>query len=557
MKRRIIKSTFFTAFLVLVISLGLVCGAMYRHYSDALFDELRAEAELIYSGIAAGGEEYLELVFRDDVHPVNVSTRITIVDTDGTVLYDSNADESSMENHLDREEIAEALSGEDGEAVRYSKTLTEKSVYIAKLLPDGRVLRVSGTQVRVPSLLFSMRWYIAGAVGVSLALAYFTARYTAKRIVRPINSINPDCPEVSVEYEELSPLISKLNRQKDDIASQMSELRRRQREFTVIAENMREGLLMIDRRAEILAYNSSALELLSADEHDTESGVFALNRSEGFREAVDAALGGEHMENQIPVGEKICRLIVSPVRRHEEVTGAVILILDETEKEQRETLRREFTSNVSHELKTPLTSIYGISDLLLSGMVKAEDVPGFVKNIHHESGRLISLIEDIIRLSRLDEDSAPAQRETVDLFALAEDVAGRLSDNSDGVTFEICGERVEICGVRVILDEMLYNICENAVKYNVPGGKVRVALKSEGENAVITVDDSGIGIPESERTRVFERFYRVDKSHSRKIGGTGLGLSIVKHGASYHGGSVAVADSDLGGTRIVVTLKKE
>lgn len=556
MRKRIVKTTFFTAFLVLIVSLGIVCGAMYRYYSDALFDELRAEADLIYTGFTLAGDEYLELLETGDIRPGNIDTRVTLISADGTVLYDSNADAGEMDNHLSREEVAEAMTGKSGEAVRVSKTLTEKHAYIAKLLPDGRVLRVSGTQIRAFSLILSMKWYIIGAAAVSLAVAYVAARYTSKRIVAPINAIDPDSPEPNVDYEELSPLIRKLIRQKEDIADRMSELRRRQREFNVITENMCEGLLMIDDRTEVLAYNSAALTLLGTDESDAGGSVFAMNRNDVFRHGVESALRGDHTEALMPTAGRVCRVIASPVTRRGEVTGAVILIIDETEKEERETLRREFTSNVSHELKTPLTSIYGVADLLLSGLVKPEDTQGFVKTIHDESGRLITLIDDIIRLSRLDEDHAPAEREEVDLYILADSVISRLSADPCGIAFELEGGETVVNGVRVILDEMVYNLCENAVKYNVSGGKVRVTVSSEGADAVITVDDSGIGIPEGERSRVFERFYRVDKSHSKKIGGTGLGLSIVKHAVMYHGGSVTVSDSDLGGTRMTVRIKK-
>lgn len=556
MRERIVKSTFFTAILVLVISLAIVCGAMYRYYSDRLLEELRAEADLIFSGYTAAGEEYIEMLDAEYTGKDGSNTRITLIDVDGTVLYDSSAEAEQMDNHLSREEVEEALSGKAGEAVRVSDTLTEKRAYIARLLPDGRVLRVSGTQMRVLSLIFSIRWYIIATVAVSLAAAYITAKNTAHRIVNPINAINPEVPEIDGEYEELSPLIQKLNRQKWDIADQSSELRRKQRELSVITENMREGLLMIDNRMEILSCNASALELLGAQTADIGENVLTLNRSESFRRTVETSLNGEHTEELMSTGGLVCRIIASPVRRYGEVTGVVILLLDETEKQERETLRREFTSNVSHELKTPLTSIYGVSDMLLSGIVKTEHVNGFIQTIHDESGRLITLVEDIIRLSQLDEESVPDGAGEVDLYSLAKAVIGRLRDNPSGVTLELFGESTEVTGVSTILDEMLYNLCENAVKYNVEGGRVCVTVTSDGDDAVITVDDSGIGIPESERGRVFERFYRVDKSHSKKIGGTGLGLSIVKHAAMYHGGTVSVSDSDLGGTRMTVRISK-
>ncbi len=556
MRERIVKSTFFTAMLVLVISLAIVCGAVYRYYSDRLLDELRAEADLIFSGYTAAGEEYIEMLDGEYTGEDGSNTRITLIDVDGTVLYDSSAEAEQMDNHLNREEVNEALSGKPGEAVRVSETLTEKQAYIARLLPDGKVLRVSGTQMRVPSLLFSIRWYIIAAVAVSLAVAYITAKNTAHRIVNPINAINPEVPEIDGEYEELSPLIQKLNRQKWDIADQSSELRRKQRELSVITENMREGLLMIDNRMEILSCNASALELLGAQTADVGGNVLALNRSEAFRRTIENALAGKHTEELMNTGGLVCRIIAGPVRRYGEVTGVVILILDETEKQERESLRREFTSNVSHELKTPLTSIYGISDMLLSGIVKPEHVNEFIQTIHDESGRLITLVEDIIRLSQLDEESVPDGAEPVDLYSLAQAVIGRLRDNPLGVTIELCGESTEVIGVSTILDEMFYNLCENAVKYNVEDGRVLVTVTSDGGDAVITVDDSGIGIPESERSRVFERFYRVDKSHSKKIGGTGLGLSIVKHAVMYHGGTVTVSDSDLGGTRMTVRISK-
>lgn len=491
--------------------------------------------------------------------------RITWVAADGSVLYDNYKDAAELENHADREEIKEAMESGSGESVRYSSTQTEKIIYYAIKLKDGSVLRVSDTQYTLLSISIVMLSPILLILIVSLILAAVFAGRISKKIIKPINEIDLEHPENAETYDELAPLLEKIDAQNRQIARQIEELRSRRQEFDSITENMAEGLVIVGHMAEVLTCNTSALKILNADKVPHKQNVLTLNRSEVFRNAVDSALAGRSVEEDLEIGEKTYRLIASPVREADgtSVIGAALIILDITEKIERERLRREFTANVSHELKTPLTSISGNAEIIKNGIVKPEDIPHFAENIYKEAGRLITLVNDIIKLSKLDEGSGEIIKEPVDLAEVAGEVAESLRAASDRhrISSEIRTEKAVILGVRPVLTEMVYNLWENAIKYNKEGGKILIGISNVRENGKeyvkFTVRDTGIGIPAADRDRIFERFYRVDKSHSKEIGGTGLGLSIVKHGARLHNAEIFVESEIDKGSTFVIQFPKE
>ena len=545
MTKRIFRAIFLVALAVFVAGTALTMGAVYRYYSGVYEAQIQEEASYLSSAVEKMGLSYLEGLDRG-------SHRITWIAGDGTVLFDNAADEAAMENHGDREEIQEALSGGVGESERYSSTLSERSYYYALALSDGSVLRVSGEQYTVLSLVVSIWYYILLVLLAALALSLFLASRISRAIIRPLNEIDLEHPEDGEPYEELSPLLGRIAAQNRQIRAQLDEMRTKQQEFATITENMNEGLLVIDRETAVLSYNTAALRLLGASR--VEGSVFSLNRSQQFRHAVDQSLRGSHSQALMELAGRTYQLIANPVYEREKVVGAVLMLLDVTEREEREKLRREFTANVSHELKTPLTSISGFAELMKNGMVKSEDIPRFAGNIYNEAQRLITLVGDIIRLSQLDEGTTGLEKESVDLAEVARSAVERLRGAAlqRGVTLETRLESAPMEGSPQILDEMVYNLCDNAIKYNRAGGSVTVTVGSAGGRPVLTVADTGIGIPYGEQSRVFERFYRVDKSHSKEIGGTGLGLSIVKHGAAYHGAQVELESAPGEGTTVRV-----
>ena len=531
MTKRIFRAIFLVALAVFLAGTALIMGALYNYYSGIYESQIQEEAAYLSTAVEDLGLPYLEGLERG-------SHRITWVNSDGTVLFDSAANEDRMENHLDREEIQEAMADGVGESERYSDTLSERSYYYALALNDGSVLRVSGEQYTVLSLLLSIGHYIILVLVVALALSLFLASRISKAIIRPLNGIDLEHPEDVDTYDELSPLLGRIASQNRQIRTQLDEMKAKQQEFATITENMNEGLLVIDQQTAVLSYNTAALRLLGADK--VEGSVFSLNRSEQFRDAVDASLHGRHSQALMELSERTYQLIANPVHEHDQVVGAVLLLLDVTEREEREKLRREFTANVSHELKTPLTSISGFAELMKNGMVKPEDVPHFAGNIYSEAQRLITLVGDIIRLSQLDEGTTGLEKVPLDLAKVTESVVERLRGAAEqrGITFSLQLEQATVLGNQQILDEMVYNLCDNAIKYNKEQGSVHITVDPNKGHPVLTVSDTGIGIPYAEQGRVFERFYRVDKSHSKEIGGTGLGLSIVKHGAAYHNAKV-------------------
>ncbi len=551
MRKKIFKNMCLLAVVTILLSSLLVTFAYYGTSNSQMKAEVREEARFIQGAVELSGQGYLDTV-------EGTPNRITLIDTDGTVLFDNQADPASMGNHADRKEVQRASTTGAGEATRMSDTLAEQTFYYAVKLENGQILRVAcDTDSVFAAVLTVLPWIISAALVVTLFTVLFS-NFLTKKIVAPINQLDLNAPADDGVYDELAPLLSKINRQNEVIAQQMKSLREKQEEFTSITENMSEGFLVLDRNTDILSYNTSALRLLGADAAPAEShsSALALNRSAGFRSAVDAALSGSRSEQLVRQGGRCCQVMANPVFREGEVEGAVVVILDITEREERENLRREFTANVSHELKTPLTSISGFAEIIQNGIVKPQDIPRFAGNIYVESQRLISLVDDILNLSRLDEEDVQLEREDFDLAALARDVADRLKDSAkkNGVVISVQGNKTMVNGVKSIVDEMVFNLVDNGVKYNKKNGRVTVTAETLPEGPTITVTDTGIGIPQGDVDRVFERFYRVDKSHSKEIGGTGLGLSIVKHGAAFHNAKVSLESVEGKGTTVRLTF---
>ena len=540
MTAKLFRTSMAVAVSVMVLSIALFMGMLYQYFSDQMMTELESETWLVSRGVELDGMDYL--------NGLHTTSRVTWVAADGTVLYDNEADASTMENHADREEIREALTSETGTAQRFSSTLSEQTLYVTQRLSDGTVIRLASAQKTVGLLLISMIQPILIILVLSLLLSAVLASRLSKGLIKPILSLDLEHPEDCETYDELTPLLSRLKRQNDTIQQQMNLLKQRQTEFAALTDNMSEGFLLLDRQGHVLSHNSGALRLLGVEEPEGEVNVLVLNREEPFRQAVDEALSGKRSQQMLHLNGRYCKLLANPVLADGKPAGAVLVLLDVTEQEQRDELRREFTANVSHELETPLTSISGIAEIMQSGMVKPEDIQSFAGDIYQEAQRLIALVEDIIRLSRLDEGAESLEREPVNLLSIAQDVARRLDSAAQkaGVTLKVMGLSVEVRGIPSVLDEMVYNLCDNAIKYNHPGGTVNVTVApTDDGSAEVTVEDTGIGIPVEDQSRVFERFYRVDKSHSKEIGGTGLGLSIVKHGASLHGAQIHM-DSQVG-----------
>lgn len=549
MTKRIFTSIILASVIVLLASGGLTMGVLYNHFGNQLEEELRTEAEFLSIAVENEGMGAFDSIPSE-------AERITYIDTDGTVLFDNRSNADDMENHLDREEIQEAMEDGSGMAVRESDTLSQRTLYYALRLADGTVLRVSSTQYSLPGLLGGMIQPLLIILILMLILAGFLASRLAKNIVNPLNRLDLDHPEENQTYEEVAPLLTKINRQQKSLQAEIADAKRQQEEFSIITDNMEEGFLVIDSHTEVLSYNSSALRLLGAREQDARQSVLALNRSESFQRTVEKVLGGQHVISNQEFQGITCQVAANPVFQEDKVTGAVILILDVTEKMKGEQMRREFTANVSHELKTPLTSISGFAEIINDGFVKPEDTKKFAGRIFKEAQRLITLVNDVIKISQLDEGKLPYEKEEVDLYEAVRETFLRIEDHAkaEGVHLYLYGPHIKSNTVKTILDEIIYNLCDNGIKYNKKGGSLTVTISQEGEKPVVTVEDTGIGISEEDQKRIFERFYRVDKSHSKAIGGTGLGLSIVKHGTMFLGADMKV-ESTLGeGSKFILIL---
>ena len=548
MTKRIFRSTLLVGVAVLAASLVLVMGALYSYFGRVQESQLRDELSLAAVGVEKNGSDYL-VQLRSEQY------RITWLRGDGTVLYDTQADAATMENHAQREEVQQALAAGEGESSRYSSTLLQKTVYYAKRLPDGTVLRLSAVRVTAGVLVLNMLQPILLVLATALILSGVLAGRLARRITEPLNRLDLEQPLENDTYEELAPLLRRMEHQRLLLRQQMDELKRRSEEFEQITGSMNEGLLLLDEAGTVLSINPAAQRLLGANTDCVGQDLLTVDRDVALSEAVREAKAQGHSEFRGQRNGREYQFDVTRIQSEGRTAGVVLLVFDVTERAFAERNRREFTANVSHELKTPLQGIIGSAELLENGMVKQEDVPRFVGHIRAEAQRLVTLIGDIIRLSQLDEGE-PMPTEPVELLAVAQEAAENLQGAAAArdVTVTVEGEPVEIPGVKRLLYEIVYNLCDNAIKYNVAGGSVRLTVARCGTEAAVTVADTGIGIPADQQSRVFERFYRVDKSHSKASGGTGLGLSIVKHAVQYHHGGIHLQSEVGKGTEICVTF---
>ena len=548
MTKRIFRATLLVGVAVLIASLTLVMGALYSYFGRVQESQLRDELSLAAVGVEQNGMDYLRKLESDQY-------RITWLGADGAVLYDTQADAESMENHAQRQEVQQALATGEGESSRYSDTLLQKTVYYAKRLPDGTVLRLSAIRVTTGVLVLNMLQPILLVLAAALILSGVLASRLARRITEPLNRLDLEHPLENDTYEELAPLLRRMEHQRRQIDRQMDELRRRSEEFEQITGSMSEGLVLLDEAGVILSINPAARWLLDAAENCVGQDLLTVDRDVALSDALRQAAEQGHSEFRGQRNGREYQFDVTRIQSEGRTAGTVLLVFDVTERAFAERNRREFTANVSHELKTPLQGIIGSAELLENGLVKQEDVPRFIGHIRSEAQRLVTLIGDIIRLSQLDEGE-PMPAEPVELLALAREAAESLQSAAAArnVTITVEGEPVELTGVRRLLHEIVFNLCDNAIKYNTDGGRVQVTVTKENETAAVTVRDTGIGIPPDQQDRVFERFYRVDKSHSKASGGTGLGLSIVKHAVQYHHGAIHLQSEVGKGTEIRVTF---
>lgn len=548
MTKKIFKSILIVAGTVLLASIVIIMGCLYEYFSNIQKDKLADELDIAASAVELYGTDYLKNIDSERY-------RITWIQADGKVIYDTQAGANSMENHADRQEVKQALAEGEGSSSRYSDTLMEKTSYYARLLDDGSVLRVSTTYATAGLLVLGMLQPILVVLIAALVLSGILARRISKRIVEPMNSIDLDRPLENNTYEELSPLLNRINQQHREIEMQMRYLKQKTDEFTQITESMKEGLILLDNKGNVLSINEAAQNILETDSDCIGQSFLSIERSRNINNAIQSAFEEGHSEIYAQYGSREYQVDISRIESGGETVGAVLLAFDITEQQNAQRNRREFTANVSHELKTPLQGIIGSAELIENGMVKPEDMPRFIGHIRKEASRLVTLIEDIIRLSQLDE-GRQMPSEQVDLFELADEVKSVLEGacEAKNINMKLMGEHVCVDGVKRLLYEIIYNLCDNAVKYNNEGGIADIDISSDEKNAYITVRDSGIGIPQDQQERVFERFYRVDKSHSKESGGTGLGLSIVKHAVSYHNGTVSMKSEPGNGTEIRVSI---
>lgn len=549
MNKKIFRSSVAVALVVLLSSIVLIMGILFQYFENQLQSELESEANYIAYAVENQGLDYIENFTDSD-------KRITLISPDGDVIADTSADESKLDDHSNRQEVADAMKNGQGTSIRYSGTLAEKTVYYAMKMNDGNILRVSTTQYTVVTILISLLQPILIVFVVAIAVSFIMAQRILKSIIKPINALDLDNPSNNEPYDELAPLLRKISKQKRTIEKQIKNAEKKQEEFRLITENMKEGFIVVDKQMNLLTYNRAALKLLDIDKITPEKMLTDCDDNLLF--AIEKALTGEREKSDLTFNNSHYRLIANPVLEENIVIGAVIIIMDVTESVQREQLRQEFTSNVSHELKTPLTSISGFAEMMKSGDTPDSVVKDFSSSIYEEAQRLITLVNDIIKISELDEKKDKADMEKVDLFELSSDIISRLEPVAvkRNICLNLIGESTVLLGNEKILDEMIYNLCDNAIKYNADNGTVDVILNESSKHIKLTVRDTGIGIPQSEQERIFERFYRVDKSHSKTIGGTGLGLSIVKHAAIYHNAEIKVKSELDKGTSITVMFNK-
>ena len=551
MTGRIFRSICFVALTVFFASLVIIMGALYSYYSSVQRDQLQNQTVLAAQAVAHEGLEYLDELKIE-------GCRVTWIDADGTVLYDSSKDSGTMENHLERNEILQALTTGHGESSRYSSTLMERTIYAARLLPDGTVLRLSVAQYSIFTLVLRMGRSICLMILVALALSLWLANRLSRAIVQPLNRLNLNDPMSNAEYEELLPLLRRINSQQQELKGQATQLHRKQREFDAVTRNLNEGLVLMNESYTVLTMNPAAARIMGLPRPYVSINFLQLNNSEPLHPLLRIALEGKHAEDTVSLPQGDYQIDADPVRSGDSVSGVVLLMFDITEKKRLEHQRREFTANVSHELKTPLHTISGYAELMKSGMVRPEDVPGFSERIYGEAQRMVRLVEDILKLSHLDEGAGTGIKESVDLYRLAEEVRANLESTARkaDVRLILRGAPLLLEGYPQLLTGIITNLCTNAIKYNHPGGTVEISLEDCGTEALLTVTDTGIGISREHQDRIFERFYRVDKSHSKAVGGTGLGLSIVKHAALIHRAAISLESAPGQGTTIRVRFPK-
>ncbi len=551
MTKRIFRSICLVAFIVFIASIVLLMGFLYGYFNQVQHDQLMTQTDIAAHGVNSQGVSFFDGLKTDNY-------RITWIASDGTVLFDSDADSSSMENHLEREEVQMALETGYGESERMSSTLLEKSLYSAERLDDGSILRLSVVQNSALTIFLGMLQPICVLIVVALIISLMLASRLSKNIVKPLNELNLDDPLSNEGYDEISPLLLRLHNQQKQLKRQTGDLQRKQDEFAAVTDGMSEGLVLLNPKCNILSINRAAMSLLDTDSSCIEKNILTVNRSLALQQSLSEALSGHQSQVIIAIHDGHYQINANPVTSDDMVTGIALLIFDVTEKENSEQLRREFTANVSHELRTPLHSISGYAELLKNGMVKSNDVKPVATKIYDEAQRMVQLVEDIINLSHLDEGAQDMARETLDLLDIAGSAVKSLDAEAQAsdVSLKVTGNSAKISCIPQLVYGIVYNLCDNAIKYNHPGGNVNVSVSDKQDEAILSVSDNGMGIPPEHQQRIFERFYRVDKSHSKEVGGTGLGLSIVKHAAKIHDASITLNSIPEKGTTITVSFPK-
>ena len=554
MTKKIFRSFMLSAVAVLLAGVVIVMTCLYSYFASVQESQLQDQLQLAAAAVETEGTDYLNKLNKLKADRY----RLTWIAADGSVLCDTKRDAESLENHGDRLEVREALRTGSGSSTRYSSTLLEKTSYYAQRMPDGSVLRISVSRATVGMLVLGMLPAILLAAAAALVLSGLLAGRLSRRITAPLNALDLEHPLENDTYEELSPLLCRINVQRQQIDRQLTDLRRRSDEFRQITSHMQEGLVLLNESGAVLSINPAACRVFGTGESCLGQDFLTVDRGRDVSDALASAMDAGHSEVRVQRLGRIYQFDISRIQSGPDTLGAVLLAFDITQQETAEQSRREFTANVSHELKTPLQGIIGSAELIENGLVKQEDLPRFVGHIRREAQRLVALIGDIIRLSQLDEGD-PLPWERVDVSALCRDIAADLRDKSEknGTAITVEGPEIPVEGVRRLLYETVYNLCDNAIQYNVPGGSVRVTVTDRGDSAAISVADTGIGIAPEHQSRVFERFYRVDKSHSKASGGTGLGLSIVKHAVAYHHGTLDLESQPGKGTTITVTIPKK
>lgn len=550
MIKKIFRSTFFATLGVLLVTLFMVVGLLYGYFTQVQKEQLQTETALAAQGVSLEGQDYFNELKMSNV-------RITWVDNQGKVLYDNESDAQTMDNHANREEIKEALKDGYGESVRYSKTLTTQSLYSAQRLDNGTVIRLSVTRHSILVLLFRMFQPLALILVLAFFLSLWLSRSIAKSVVGPLNRLDLDHPLENDAYEEISPLLRRIARHQKEVTEREVVIEQRQSEFDTIISKIKEGMILLDNNCRIISINQAAQDILQTDQTCLGKDMLQIIRNLSLNNWLEKGLQGRKQEGILQLDDSHYKVMVRPIQSEDKVTGLALLFFDVTEQLQAEQLRREFTANVSHELKTPLHLISGYSEMLASDVVAQKDVPQFAEKIHSESQRMIQLVEDIIKLSHLDESEELAM-EPVNLYQISEEVLESLSAkaNERHINLHLLGDPAYITGNHALIHSLIYNLCDNAIIYNRDKGDVTVGITSNEDTIVLTVQDTGVGIAKDEQERIFERFYRVDKSRSKKLGGTGLGLSIVKHAVNQHHADIKV-ESQLGlGTKMTVTFHK-